>query len=196
MKDIRKRILKYVSILELHVDPRNPRQHKRAQIEAIANSIKAFGFNAPILTDKYGNIVAGHGRYEAAKLLGLTEVPVVCLDDLTDPQARAFMIADNRLTDRSSWDDRTLAVNLKELSELALEFNIEATGFELPEIDLRIQSLEDTPDSDGVDEFAVNEGEPVSQPGDLWLLGDHRLICGDALDEATYNILLGDCDGK
>jgi ParB-like chromosome segregation protein Spo0J len=195
MMESQKRILRYVSILELKRDPRNPRQHKRPQIEAIAKSIEAFGFNAPILIDKNGHIIAGHGRYEASILLELSVVPVVSLDDLTAAQTRAYMLADNRLTDRSSWDERMLAVHLRELSELALEFNIEATGFELPEIDLRIQSLEDMPDSDEADEFAVADGQPVSQPGDLWLLGDHRLLCGDALDEDSYKTLFGDRDG-
>ncbi len=106
------------------------------QIQAIAKSIKEFGFNAPIiLIDKSDGVLAGHGRLEAARLLGLVEVPVISLGDLTVDQARAYMIADNRLTDLSSWDEGALAVHLKELSDLALDFDIEATGFELPEID-------------------------------------------------------------
>jgi ParB-like chromosome segregation protein Spo0J len=116
--------------------------HTSAQIDAIARSIEAFGFNAPILLDKANRIVAGHGRLEAAKRLGLTEVPAIRLEHLSEHQAKAYMLADNKLTDRSSWDDRKVAIVLKELSEIALDFEIEATGFEPPEIDLRIQSLE------------------------------------------------------
>jgi ParB/RepB/Spo0J family partition protein len=103
--------------MELKPDPSNPRKHGREQIRAIARSIAAFGFNAPILIDRNKQIVAGHGRYEAAKLNRCAEVPVVWLEHLTEMQARAYMLADNKLTDRSSWDDAALAVHLKELSD-------------------------------------------------------------------------------
>ena len=134
--------LALLPIMELKPDPSNPRKHGREQIRAIARSIAAFGFNAPILIDRNKQIVAGHGRYEAAKLNQCAEVPVVWLEHLTETQARAYMLADNKLTDRSSWDDAALAVHLKELSELVLDFDIEDIGFELPEIDFRIQSLD------------------------------------------------------
>jgi DNA modification methylase len=170
--------------------PRNPRKHTREQIRAIARSIEAFGFNAPILIDKDRQILAGHGRYEAANFLGYAEVPVVYLNHLTEIQAKAYMLADNKLTDRSSWDDPSLAVHLKELSELALDFTIEAIGFELPEIDFRIQSLDGLEQADRADEFAVALGPSVSQPGDLWALDRHRVYCGDALDPRSYEALL------
>ena len=181
----------YRQVSELKPNPRNPRKHKDAQIRAIANSIKAFGFNAPILIDKYGNIIAGHGRHQAALLMGLTEVPVICLDGLTEAQARAYMIADNRLTDRSTWDDQTLAIHLKELSELALEFSIVDTGFSLPEIDFRVQSLDPAPETDSHDRFSMAKGPAVSRPGDLFHLGDHRLVCGNSLEEQSFAILMG-----
>ena len=180
----------WLSIAELRPDPRNPRKHGRAQIQAIAKSIDAFGFNAPVLVDRRSQIVAGHGRVEAAKLLGLTTVPVIRLEHLTERQAQAYMLADNKLTDRSSWDDEALSLHLKELSQLALDFEIEATGFELPEIDFRIQSLDALGDSDAADDFEISDEPAVSQPGDLWLCGAHRLICGDALDPATYARLM------
>ena len=141
----------------------------RDQIRAIARSIETFGFNAPILIDKRNRIVAGHGRYEAAKMLGLAEVPVVRLEHLTETQAHAYMLADNKLADRSSWDDQKVAIVLKELSDIALDFEIEATGFEAPEIDLRIQSLEPPDEVDDADEFEVPSGLPVSELGDLWV---------------------------
>src|SRR6202158_1764043 len=137
----RRQIL-FVAIGDLIPDPDNPRKHGRAQISAIARSIEAFGFNAPILVDKDNKIVAGHGRYEAAKLLGLDKVPIVSLSHLTETQARAYMLADNKLTDRSTWDDPKLAIQLKELSDLVLDFEMEAIGFEPPDIDFRIQSLD------------------------------------------------------
>jgi DNA modification methylase len=170
--------------------PKNPREHKREQVRAIARSIEAFGFNAPILIDKDRQIVAGHGRYEAAKFLGRSEVPVIYLNHLNAIQARAYMLADNKLSDRSSWDDAALAVHLKELSELALDFNIEAIGFEQPEIDFRIQSLDNPEQTDRADEFSVTSGPAISQPGDLWLLDGHRVYCGNALELTSYKVLL------
>jgi ParB-like nuclease domain len=135
--------LTLVPIDAIRADPRNPRKHSRIQVRAIARSIDAFGFNAPILVDKRNQIVAGHGRYEAAQLLGLDRIPVISLDHLTEAQARAYLLADNKLAERSSWDDAGLARQLKELSKLALDFDFEAIGFELPEVDLRIQSGSD-----------------------------------------------------
>ena len=137
-----RRQLLFVAIGDLIPDRDNPRKHGRAQIRAIAKSIEAFGFNAPVLVDKNNKIVAGHGRYEAAMLLGLDKIPVILLEHLTAIQAKAYMLADNKLTDRSSFDDTKVAIQLKELSDLVLDFDIEAIGFEPPEIDLRIQSLD------------------------------------------------------
>jgi DNA modification methylase len=181
------------AISELKPHPRNARKHSKQQIQAIAKSIDAFGFNAPVLLDGDGNILAGHGRVEAAKLLGMTQVPVVLLGHLTETQAKAYMLADNKLTDRSTWDDETLAVQLKELSDLVPNFDIEATGFEAPEIDFRIQSLADPETFDQADDFQPASGPSVSRQGDLWHLGDHRIYCGSALDPDAY---LGVMDGK
>lgn len=181
----------YLPLDGLTPDPRNPRHHTNAQTRAIGKSIEAHGFNAPILVDRNGQIIAGHGRWQAAKLLGLERVPVIFLNHLTEVQARAYMLADNKLTDRSSWDDTVLAVHLKELSELATDFDIATTGFELPEIDFRIQAL-DSEVTDQADEFALAAGPAVSRPGDIWLLRQHRLCCGSALDQASYDGVLGD----
>src|ERR1700739_1042630 len=108
----------YAPVSSLVSDPLNPRIHNRQQVRAIARSIEAFGFNAPILVARGDRIIAGHGRLEAAKLLGLQEVPTVRLKHLSDPQAKAYMLADNKLTDRSSWDEGQLALRLKELHEI------------------------------------------------------------------------------
>ena len=187
----RQTIVAYLPIGSIVPDPSNPRKHSLKQIRAIANSIEAFGFNAPILVDNGNRVVAGHGRLEAAQLLGLAEVPVIRLEHLSEQQAKAYMLADNKLTDRSSWDDRKVAIVLKELSDIALDFEIEATGFEAPEIDLRIQSLEPPDEStDSADEFEATHGPPVSRPDDLWILGGHRLLCGNALDPQAYDALL------
>jgi hypothetical protein len=172
-------------------DPSNPRKHSAEQIRAIAKSIEVFGFNAPILVDNGNRVVAGHGRLEAAKRLKLAEAPVIRLEHLSEQQAKAYMLADNKLTDRSSWDDRKVANVLKELSGIALDFEIGATGFEAPEIDLRIQSLGPPDEStDSADEFEATHGPPISCPDDLWTLGNHRLLCGNALDPQAYDALL------
>jgi ParB-like chromosome segregation protein Spo0J len=126
---------------ELKLDPQNPRAHSLRQIRQIARSIEAFGFNAPVLINRDSQVIAGHGRVLAARQLGLAQVPTIQLEHLSEAQAKAFMIADNRLTENSVWDERLLAEQLKELSLLDLDFSLEATGFEMGEIDLRIEGL-------------------------------------------------------
>lgn len=180
----------YVAIETVHEALDNPRVHSPEQIRAIARSIQENGFNAPILVDKGNCVIAGHGRLAAAKLLKLTEVPIVRLEHLSEAQVQAYRLADNKLAERSTWDDRKVAVILKELAT-TLEFNVEATGFEQPEIDLRIQSLEPPEESDPNDEVNVSEEAVISVEGDLWNLERHRLLCGSALDAAAYEALLG-----
>ena len=178
----------------LKPDPANPRQHSNKQIQQIAESIKVFGFNVPILVDREGNVIAGHGRLLACRELGIEEVPTVGLDHLTPAQARVFMVADNRLTEIATWDDRLLAEQLRDLSLSGLDFDIEVIGFEMGEIDLRIASLEDTPaaGSDPADILPeLSEAPPVSKLGDLWLLGRHRVLCGNALDPEIFAALMG-----
>ena len=131
----------YRAIEDLKLDPKNPRLHSPRQIRQIARSIEAFGFNVPVLIDANLKVIAGHGRILACQQIGRTEVPTITLEHLTEAQARAFMIADNRLTENSVWDDRLLAEQLKDLAVLDLDFSLEATGFEMGEIDLRIESL-------------------------------------------------------
>jgi len=187
-------LIVYWAIDQLKPDPHNARRHSKKQIRQIANSIKAFGFNVPILIDRNGNVIAGHGRLLACRELGITKVPTLCLDHLTPAQARVFMIADNRLTEIATWDDRLLAQQLKDLSLLGLDFSLELTGFEIGEIDLRIASLEDLPkpNDDPADLLPeLPAGPPVSKIGDLWLLDRHRLLCGSALDSAVFKALMG-----
>ena len=176
--------LTMVKLSELRPSPHNARKHNRAQIEKLKLSFQTFGVNAPILADKHGNIIAGHARFLAATELGLTEVPVIFLHHLTEEQARAYMLADNKLTDLSSWDEAKLAVELKSMTDMALDFEIEATGFDAPEIDFRIQSLEDLDTIDRADDFELATGNPTSVWGEIWQLGEHRVRCGNALDGA------------
>jgi DNA modification methylase len=182
-------------ISELRQNPKNPRIHSAKQIRQIARSIQIFGFNVPILTDAKGNVIAGHGRLMACQQLGWTEVPTIALEHLTEAQAKAFMIADNRLTEISVWDDRLLAAQLKELSAVELDFELEAIGFDIAEIDLRIEEsgLQDGQEEDAADLIeAVPDGLPVSRPGDLFLLGNHRVYCGSAVVRDCYIALMED----
>jgi len=184
----------YRTIDEIKPDPANARRHSGKQIRKLADSIETFGFNVPVLVDAELNAVAGHARLAACRLLGLAEVPTLCLDHLSPAQLRAFMLADNRLTELAQWDDRLLAQQLKDLSLLGLDFSLEVTGFEMAEIDLRIESLEDLPgpDDDPADALPGPANPPRSKIGDLWMLGNHRVLCGSALDAAAFAALMGD----
>ena len=184
----------YRSVEQLKLDPANPRLHSKKQIRQIAHSINAFGFNVPVLVDAELKVIAGHGRLLACRELGITEVPTLLLEHLSPAQARAFMIADNRLTEIASWDDKLLAESLRDLSLLGLDFSIEAIGFEMAEIDLRIASLDEVPDpaddpADAIPELPARS--PLSKRGDLWLLGPHRVLCGNALDAVDFVSLMG-----
>ncbi len=162
---------------------RNARTHSPEQIDRIAVSIVEFGFTNPILVDSRDGIVAGHGRLLAARKLGLAEVPVIVLDHLSETQRRAYVLADNRLSELAGWDDELLALELKELADAG--FDATLAGFDSKEIDDFLASLERDaePEEDEV-EGAVPEPpvEAVTRPGDLWLIGPHRLICGDCRD--------------
>jgi DNA modification methylase len=185
--------IELVPINRLKLDPRNPRLHSPRQIARIAGSIRAFGFNVPILIDRDENVLAGHGRVAAALKRGLGEIPVIRLEHLTAVQARAFAIADNRLSETSTWDDRLLGEILRDLAAVELDFDLEATGFSMGEIDLRIEGLSvstgNGPDpADQLPEIA--DQPPVSRSGDLWQLGRHRILCGDALEPGSFDALM------
>src|SRR5712691_4214186 len=161
---------------------RNPRTHSDAQIAQIAASIAEFGLNNPILVDTKAGIIAGHGRLLAARKLGLTEVPVIVLDHLSDAQKRAYIIADNQLALNAGWDEDLLRAELAALKEE--DFNIDLIGFEDEEL-ARLLAAQDA--ADGLtDEDEVPElpQTPVSITGDLWILGNHKLIVGDATNRA------------
>lgn len=179
-------------IVSLKLDPKNARQHSTRQIEMLAKAIDEFGFVVPILVDKEGNILAGHARYAAAVQRGMTEVPVICISHLSPAQRRAFMIADNRLAELAQWDFEIIGQEFLGLSEM--NFDLELTGFTTAEIDIHIAALEAPPSGDagdGDDDIPNLEQQAVTRPGDLWELGDHRLLCGNALDQVSYEALLG-----
>jgi hypothetical protein len=181
----------YKSTAILRYHPKNPRTHSEKQIQQIARSIETFGFNVPILVDADLQVIAGHGRLAAARFLKLGRVPTIRLEHLSDSQIRAFVIADNQLTLVSEWNDRLLAQQLQELAEVELDFNLEVTGFEMAEIDTMIEGLSPVSEREGDPaDVVVEPGVPVSKPGDLWVLGRHRLLCGDALDAESYATLM------
>jgi len=177
-------------ISELNPNPRNARTHGDQQIGQIAASIAEFGFTVPVLVDENNTILAGHGRVEAAKLLGMTEVPTLRLDHLTAADKRAYVIADNRLAELAGWDRETLRIELETLVDL--DFDVELTGFTTGEVDLLIEGVGANPEPDPADQLPATAGVPVvSRPGDLWRLGRHLLLCGDALLRESYQRLLG-----
>jgi len=171
----------------LKTNPHNPRTHSARQIRQIADSIRAFGFTNPVLIDDADTLVAGHGRVAAARLLGLESVPTIRLSQMTEAQKRAYVLADNKLALNAGWDAALLALELQYLSELELDFDLDAIGFETAEIDV-ILAGEASGDADRIP--AVDAGPPVSRRGDLWLCGRHRLLCGDAREGSSFSTLL------
>jgi hypothetical protein len=170
---------------------KNPRTRNAKQIKQIAESIKEFGFINSILTDGVDGIIAGHARVEAAKLIGMSDVPTVRVDHLTPAQIRAFVIADDRLAENAGWDRELLALELKELS-IELNFDVTVTGFETAEIDLLISEIKDGAPDEADEIPEIDRSVPaVSRPGDRWRIGDHFLLCGDALSKNSYVDLLG-----
>ena len=172
--------------------PRNARTHSKKQIKQIAVSIERFGFVNPVLIGDDGEIIAGHGRVEAAKQLGLTSVPTVALSHLSKTERRAYVLADNKLALNAGWDREILAIELQGLVDL--DFEVELTGFSLAEIDLVLdEASEANPDASDAPEDAVPNlaGPSVTAMGDVWILGRHKLICGDARSPGDYTRLLG-----
>lgn len=169
---------------------RNSRSHTNAQVDKIAASIKEFGFLNPVIIDGSNGIIAGHGRVMAAKKLGMTDLPVIEASHLTDAQRRAYVIADNRLALDAGWDDEMLRVEFAELKDMG--FDLALTGFELDEIEgVAVEEVsEGLTDDDAVPEVP---GRPISVPGDVWLLGKHRLMCGDSTStDAVEKLMSGE----
>ncbi len=182
-----------VPVANLRPFARNARIHSKKQINQIARSIERFGFTNPVLVSNDNEIIAGHGRVEAAKLLGQESVPTVCLSHLTAAQRKAYVIADNKLAQNAGWDRDVLAIELQGLIDL--DFDVEVTGFSLAEVDLLLdEAKESSPEASSGPEDEVpalaHSGSTVTRPGDLWLLDRHRLICGDSRQAETLATLL------
>jgi DNA modification methylase len=169
----------------------NARTHSRKQVRQIADSITRFGFCNPVLIDDANQIIAGHGRVEAAKLLGLEGVPALRIAHLSEAEKRAYVMADNRLAELAGWDREILAIELQGLIDL--EFDVELTGFEMGEIDIILDEADQGRRESAEADDDIPErvpGPTVSQVGDLWVLGTHRLLCGDARDNRSYELVL------
>lgn len=179
------------SVRRLRPNKRNARTHSKKQIRQIADSIQRFGWTYPILIDEGGNVIAGHGRFQAAEFLRLREVPTIVMTGLSETEKRALALADNKIAANAGWDRALLAAELGELAQLLPEckLDIEITGFEPAEIDALMGDLVD-PEQDPADEVPELAPKPVSRTGDLWLLDRHRLLCADARARESYNVLL------
>jgi DNA modification methylase len=183
-------------VASLHPHPGNARTHSRKQVRQIADSIRRFGFNNPVLIGEDDGIIAGHGRVEAAKLLGLDCVPTVRLAHLNAAQRRAYVLADNKLALNAGWDRELLAIELQGLIDI--DFDVELTGFSPAEIDLvldeaRVGSPNGPTEAEDKVPFPIDDPKSaVTRAGDVWCLGRHRLICGDARDQAVFDLLMGD----
>ncbi|HUQ36706.1 MAG TPA: DNA methyltransferase [Aestuariivirga sp.] len=184
--------IEYLSASQLNPYPRNARTHSKKQIKQIADSIRKFGFTNPLLIDNQNMILAGHGRVAAAKILGLEQVPCVRLEGMTAEQKRAYVLADNKLALNAGWDEEILALELQGLMEIDLNFEIGITGFSIAEIDGLIEGLAPEDRGNPDDEWVpgVDQSSQVTRLGDVWLLGPHRLICGDSLLAATCEVLM------
>jgi DNA modification methylase len=183
-----------IAIDKLTLNGRNARTHSRKQIRQIADSIAAFGFVVPILVDDDGGIIAGHGRYAAANLLGLKEVPAIKVSGLSEAKRRALALADNRIAENAGWDRELLAIELPALAEILVVegLDVSITGFSPVEIDQLVTDFEqDASDPDGAIDPKWTTAAPVSKPGDLWELGRHRLLCGDARNADHVARLMG-----
>jgi DNA modification methylase len=179
----------YESVDKLTPYSHNARTHTKHQIRQIARSIEVFGFTNPILITSANVIVAGHGRVAAAKLLGMERVPTIQLERLTPEQIRAYVLADNRLAEKAQWDKDTLAIELQHIVMIESDFDVTITGFEVPEIDLILEEANPKPDADDV--FPGPAGAPpVTQLNDLWILGKHRILCGNSLLPDSYARLM------
>jgi DNA modification methylase len=182
--------IEMMACAELTRNPRNARKHSAKQISQIAASIERFGFLVPLIVDAELMIAAGHGRLEAAKQLGMKIVPVIRTEFMTDDDRRAFAIAENRLAELSSWDDDLLAEELSILFEGG--YNLDITGFSTADLDFAIVDDKPSTSSTDVIELPVPGTATICQVGDLWLIGPHRLYCGDARHAESWEALLGD----
>ena len=181
--------IEVMAIKDLTPYARNSRTHSPEQVSQIAASITEFGFTNPVLIDAHGGIIAGHGRVMAAEHLGMGNVPCLRLSHLSEAQKRAYIIADNKLAMNAGWDESVLALELGELEDLG--FDLELTGFDVDELKELFASNEATPEGEtDADDVPEVREEAISKPGDVWLLGKHRIMCGDSTSIDAVGVLM------
>jgi DNA modification methylase len=180
-------VVTYRPLGDLIPDPRNARTHPKRQIDQIRASIEAFGFTNPVIADPEGNIIAGHGRLQAARAMGLTELPVITLSGLSETQKRALRIADNKIALNAGWDLEILHLELGELGSIDVDIDLALTGFSTGEIDVILTSAVD-PDDEVIPPVPAT---PRTKPGDIWILGEHRVGCGDGRDAEFLQRVIG-----
>jgi DNA modification methylase len=184
--------IEILPIDQLRPWPRNARTHSRKQIRQIAESIRRFGFTNPVLIDAENRILAGHGRVEAARELGMSTVPCLRVDHLSAAEKRAYVLADNKLALNAGWDEELLALELEELMEADIEFDVGLTGFSISEVDQLVEGLVHEEVGDPADDRLPDPSKAAARCrlGDIWRLGPHRLVCGDSLDPAVVSALM------
>ena len=182
----------YTSLDTLTEYPNNPRQHDTKQLIKIQNSIEKFGFINPILVDEHNEIIAGHARLAAARLAHLPQVPVIRLEHLSTAQKKAYRIADNKLAELGTWSVENLQLEFQELEKLDLDFSLGITGFDMGDIDLILEGKEAKADPKANNIPFIPDNEVVTREGDIWILGEHRIICGNSLQKETLSQLMED----
>lgn len=177
----------------LITNPRNPRVHSDKQVDQLVSCMKRNGFTNPILVDASNKVIAGHGRILAAKKLGFETVPTICLAHMSEADIRAYVIADNKIAENAAWDRQLLALEFEYLSTLNLDFDLCITGFELPEIDILLNEAKaaNQPAPKAFDEVPELPAAAVTRLGDVWIIGQHRLICGDSTKPESFERLMG-----
>lgn len=178
----------FIDINLIKPNPTNPRTHSEKQVEQIAKCMDTVENIVPIITDENYIILAGHGRRLAAIKRGYKKVPIIRLTHLNEVQKKAFIVADNKLAENAEWDEKSLAQYFKELKEL--NFDVTLTGFEIGEIDFTIENALSVGDTKNYDEIPEVQLNPVTKVGDLWQLGNHRIYCGNSLEESSFKILM------
>lgn len=182
----------YTSLDTLTEYPNNPRHHDTKQLIKIQNSIEKFGFINPILVDEHNEIIAGHARLAAARLAHLPQVPVIRLEHLSTAQKKAYRIADNKLAELGTWSVENLQLEFQELEKLDLDFSLGITGFDMGDIDLILEGKEAKADPKANNIPFIPDNEVVTREGDIWILGEHRIICGNSLQKETLSQLMED----
>jgi len=182
----------YTSLDTLEEYPNNPRQHDTKQLTKIQRSIEEFGFINPILVDEKNEIIAGHARLEAARLAHMEQVPIIRLGHLSAAQKKAYRIADNKLAELGTWSIERLQLEFQELEKINLDFSLSVTGFDMGDIDLILEGKETKADPKANNIPFIPDNEIVSQEGDVWQLGSHRIICGNSLQKEVLSKLMED----